>query len=69
MSAGAIGYDLYYGITNAKGETRVAYARVWDGNRFIDAQRAAGAKAEKQEDRFTITTASREDYLRDRESR
>ena len=69
MSAGAIGYDLYYGITNAKGETRVEYARVWDGRLFIDAQRAAGAKAEKKEDRFTITSATREDYLRDRETK
>lgn len=69
MSAGAIGYDLYYGITNAKGKTRVAYARVWDGQRFIEAQRAAGAKAEKKEDRFTITSATREDYLRDKDCR
>lgn len=63
MSAGPIGYDLYYGITNAKGETRITYARVWDGQRFMEAQRAAGAKAEKKEDRFTITSASRDDYL------
>jgi len=69
MSAGSIGYDLYYGITNAKGETRVAYARVWDGQRFMEAQRAAGAKAEKKEDRFTITSASRDDYLDSRKSK
>lgn len=65
MSAGSIGYDLYYGITNARGETRIAYARVWDGQRFMEAQRAAGAKADK-EDRFTITSATRDDYLQDR---
>lgn len=29
----------------------------------MEAQRAAGAKAEKKEDRFTITSASRDDYL------
>lgn len=69
MSAGSIGYDLYYGITNARGETRVAHARVWDGRRFMEAQRAAGAKAEKPEDRFTITSATREDYLRDQDCR
>lgn len=62
----SIGYDLYYGVTNAKGETHIECARVWDGLRFLEAQRAAGAKAEKKEDRYTISSATREDYLRDK---
>ena len=59
-----LGYDIYYGITNAKGETRIAYARVWDGERFLDAQRKAGASAANKEDRFTISSASHADYMR-----
>lgn len=65
----SIGYDIYYGITNAKGETRIAHARVWDGQLFLEAQRAAGTKAEKKEDRFTISTATEEDYRRANGSR
>jgi len=65
MATGSLGYDLYFGITNSKGETRIEHARVWDGQKIMAAQRAAGAAKEK-EDQFTVSTATREDYLASR---
>lgn len=65
----SIAYDLYYGITNASGVTRIAHARVWDGTLFLAAQREAGARAKDPADRFTISTATADDYRRANGSR
>lgn len=56
------GTTLYYRITSAGGKSRVACARVWDSERFLEAQRVAGARAEKPEDRFTVSPASAAEF-------
>jgi len=56
------GHTLYYRITQAGGKSRVACARVWDSDRFLEAQRVAGARADKPEDRFTVAPASKEEF-------
>lgn len=58
--------DLYYRINRTAGKSRVAYARVWDADRFLEAQRHAGAKPEKYDDKFTITPATEADYHTER---
>lgn len=66
MTDKPIGYDLYFGVTTSNGRTRIEHARVWDGQKFLEAQREAGAKASNPEDRFTISSATRADYLASR---
>ena len=61
----SIAYDLYYGITNAKGETHIEHARVTNGARFLAAKREAGATASDPDNRFTVSTATVEDYRRE----
>lgn len=58
-----VGHDIYYRINPTIGKSRVAYARVWDGDIFLEAQRHAGAKSKKKEDRFTISPATKDEYI------
>lgn len=61
MSAGLVGRDLYYATTDKKGTTQHR-VRVWDAARFMEARRVEGAKAEKDEDKFTVSMSSEEDF-------
>lgn len=56
-----VGHDLYYSITNRDG-SRIERARVWDSDRFMASQRAAGAKPKEEADRYTVAFSSGADY-------
>ncbi len=56
------GHTIYYRITYENGKTRVASARVWDSELFLEAQRKDGDKADKLEDRFTVSPASAAEF-------
>lgn len=62
MSMKSIGHDLFYSVTHANGKSTVEHARVWDGQRFMDAQRMHGAKPEKKEERYTVAIATKAEY-------
>lgn len=63
-----VGRDLYYRVTHANGKSHVEHTRVWDADRFLESQRAAGANAKKEEDRFTISPATEADYKAQRKA-
>lgn len=57
-----IGRDLYYRITPANGKpSRVARARVWDAETFLEAQTKAGREADPR-DRFAISPATEAEF-------
>ena len=57
-----VGRDIYYRVTDYQGRSRVHCARVWDADRFLQAQRENGNGSFKPEDRFTISPATEADY-------
>jgi hypothetical protein len=54
--------DIYIKVKHPNGSSHVSAHRVWDGSRFIAAMHNEGQKAEKPEDRFSVSEATKSDY-------
>ena len=56
-----VGRDCYYRVTDAKGRGSIRCTRVWSDTFLVNLSEE-GAKAEKPEDRFTVKSATEEEY-------
>lgn len=62
MSDGIVGSDIYFRRVYKDGPGPVMVARVWDREKFMDAEVGRGESEKDPKDRYRVQGSSAEDY-------